>query len=140
MNVTGVSNWLNMVAVRVGNIEPSSQLSLAVQVAGVPISFQVPSNSPRLPQRADSSRTAVLIVLASFWYMAAALVGERTVLKSLLTWSANICRKSGLASSCTKSCVGLPVVSRLRMLVVVPCSIPSPSQSWKMNPVPAVVL
>ena len=85
MNVTAVANCENMVAVRPGKNVPSSQLSWAVQVAGVPISPQVPSNSPRLPQRADSSITPWLTVLAKLWYMAAALVGERTVLKSLYT-------------------------------------------------------
>ena len=35
-NVTAAPNWLNMVAVRVENHEPSSELIWALQVAGVP--------------------------------------------------------------------------------------------------------
>ena len=75
-NVTAVWNCENIVAVRPGKYVPSSQLSRALQFAGV---YWVPE---MLPQRADSSMMAWLIVLASFWYMAAALVGERTPLKS----------------------------------------------------------
>ncbi len=78
------SNSLNMVAVRVGKKESSSTLSWVCHTAGVPSPLHWPANSPAVPQRADWSMIAVLTVLANAWYMAAEVVGDSTVVKSLL--------------------------------------------------------
>ncbi len=70
-------NWVNMVPVRVGKKVLSSAWTSVVQLAGV---YWVPV---MLPQRADSSIIAWLIVLVSCRYMAAEVAGERTVFKSV---------------------------------------------------------